>query len=96
MDVADLAATPVRWGVWLKPEQFALVTRVLGYTSEAELARVLGVDRITVGRAKAGDAVGHRFIAAVLSVFGRREAELSAMGVTAKFEDLFTIGRVAV
>jgi hypothetical protein len=79
-----------RAGVFLKNEHFALVSRVLGFSSDAALSRVIGMDRMTIGRARDG-VIGERFIAAVLSAFGGHKEELAALGVGVSFEDLFEI-----
>ncbi len=81
----------MRAGVFLRSEHFALVARLLDLPSDAAISRAIGMDRLTIGRAREG-VIGERFIAAVLRAFGEHEAELRKLGVGVKFEDLFTIG----
>jgi hypothetical protein len=81
----------VRAGVFLKTEHFSLVARLLNLNTDAALSRAIGMDRITISRARDG-IIGERFIAAVLRAFGEHEAELAKVGVGVKFEDLFAIG----
>jgi hypothetical protein len=91
MDVTPLEVQPdVRPGVHLRIDHFALVARLLDLTTDAALSRAIGMDRITIGRAREG-VIGERFIAAVLSAFGQRADELGRLGVGVKFEDLFEI-----
>lgn len=81
----------LRAGVFLKTDHFALVTRLLDLPSDAAIGRAIGMDRLTIGRAREG-TIGERFIAAVLSAFGQHSEPLAALGVGVKFEDLFEIG----
>lgn len=85
-----VAPPEVRAGVFINLERFALVSRVIGHTSDAALARAIGMNRETIGRARDG-ILGERFIAAVLKEFGEHEEELAKLGLTAKFEDIFEI-----
>lgn len=85
----------VRAGVYLRTDRFALVARILGHTSDAALARAIGMTDRTVSRAREG-VIGEQFIAAVLRTFGEHDAELAQYGVGVKFEDLFEIGEKQV
>jgi hypothetical protein len=85
-----VAATDVRAGVFLRTNHFALVARLLNLTTDAALSRAIGMDRITISRARDG-IIGERFIAAVLKAFGDRKADLAVLGVGVAFEDLFEI-----
>lgn len=82
----------VRPGVFLKVEHFNLAARLLGLDTDAAISRAIGMDRITISRARDG-ILGEKFIAAVLTVFGQRADELAALGVGVKFDDLFTVQR---
>lgn len=88
----DVPTVDVRAGVFLRTEHFALVARLLDLTTDAALSRAIGMDRITISRARDG-IIGERFIAAVLSVFGQHEDELAKLGVGVKFDDLFEVRR---
>lgn len=90
-----VAPAEVRAGVYLKVDRFALVARMLGYTSDAALGRAIGMTDRTVSRARDG-VIGEQFIAAVLHTFGEREEELNQFGISVKFEDLFEIRDKAV
>lgn len=90
-----VAPSGLRPGIYLKTERFALVARVLGYTSDAALGRAIGMTERTVGRARSG-IIGEQFIASVLKAFGEREEELAQFGIEVKFEDLFEVGDKAV
>lgn len=83
--------TDVRPGVLLRSEHFALVARLLNLNSDAALSRAIGMDRITISRAREG-VIGERFIAAVLAAFAEHAGALGELGVGVKFEDLFEIG----
>jgi hypothetical protein len=83
---ADLRAR-----VFLKTGHFALVAKLLDLPSDAAIGRAIGMDRLTIGRARDG-VIGERFIAAVLSAFGQHADPLAKLGVGVKFEDLFSIG----
>lgn len=85
-----VAPLDVRAGVYLKTDHFALVAKLLDFTTDAALSRAIGMDRITISRAREG-IIGERFIAAVLSVFGERSEDLAKYGVDVRFEDLFEI-----
>jgi hypothetical protein len=85
----------VRAGVFLKSEHFALVARILGYTSDAALSRAIGVTDRTLRRVREG-VIGEQFIAAVLRTFGEHSEELAQFGIEVKFEDLFEIRDKAV
>lgn len=85
-----VALPDVRAGVYLKVERFALVGRLLGWTSDVALGRAIGMTDRTVSRAREG-VIGEQFIAAVLRTFGEREDELAEFNVGVKFEDLFEI-----
>jgi hypothetical protein len=93
MDVTHLE-TPAeaRAGVFLKIDHFALVAKLLNLNTDEALSRALGMNRITMSRARDG-ILGERFIAAVLYVFGKRATELAALGVGVKFDDLFEVRR---
>ena len=80
-----------RPGVYLKAEQFFLVARVLGHTSDAAVGRALGMTERTIRRAKAG-IIGEQFIAAVLRTFGEHQEELAQLNINVAFDDLFEIG----
>jgi hypothetical protein len=86
-----VAPTEIRAGVFLRTEHFALVAQLLDLRTDAALSRAIGMDRITISRAREG-VIGERFIAAVLKAFGEHEDRLRQLGVGVKFEDLFTIG----
>jgi len=81
--------------VFLRTEHFALVARLLDLTTDAALSRAIGMDRITISRARDG-IIGERFIAAVLSVFSERKDELANLNVGVTFDDLFEIRDKAV
>lgn len=81
----------LRAGVFLKTDHFALVAKLLDLTTDAAIARAIGMDRLTIGRARDG-IIGERFIAAVLSAFGQHAETLAGLGVGVKFDDLFQIG----
>lgn len=83
-------APDVRAGVFLKTEHFALVAKLLDYTTDAALSRAIGMDRMTISRARNG-IIGEQFIASVLRVFGERADELAKYSVGVAFEDLFEI-----
>jgi hypothetical protein len=87
----DVTQPDLRAGVFLKTDHFALVTKLLDLTSDAAIGRAIGMDRLTIGRARDG-IIGERFIAAVLSTFGQHADTLSELGVGVQFEDLFQIG----
>lgn len=91
----DVPTVDVRAGVFLRTEHFALVARLLDLTTDAALSRAIGMDRITISRARDG-IIGERFIAAVLSVFGDRKDELAPLGVGVTFDDLFEVRDKAV
>lgn len=91
----DVPTVDVRAGVFLRTEHFALVARLLDLTTDAALSRAIGMDRITISRARDG-IIGERFIAAVLSVFGERKDELANLGVGVGFDDLFEVRDKAV
>lgn len=63
---------------------------MLGCESEAARARLLGVDRKTIQRARAGQ-VGERFVAQTISALRRYEAELAEYGMRASFDELFEV-----
>jgi hypothetical protein len=86
-----VAPPDIRAGVFLRTEHFALVAQLLDLRTDAALSRAIGMDRITISRAREG-VIGERFIAAVLKAFGERAEELKKFDVSVKFEDLFTIG----
>lgn len=85
-----VTAPETRAGVFLRTEHFALVAKLLDLTTDAALSRAIGMDRITIGRARDG-IIGERFIAAVLSAFGQHADQLAKLGVGVTFEDLFEI-----
>ena len=80
-----------RAGIFLKADHFALVAKLLGFTSDAALGRAFGMDPRTVSRAREG-VIGERFIATVLHVFGEHKNELARYNVGVTFEDLFEVG----
>lgn len=86
-----VAPVPTRPGVLLKTEHFNVVRRLLNYTSNAELGRAIGMDRVTISRAEEGQ-LGERFIAGILALFAERKDELAAYGVGVAFDDLFEVG----
>lgn len=77
--------------MFLKAEHLALVGRLLDLTTDAALSRAIGMDRVTISRARDG-IIGERFIAAVLSAFSEHEAKLAKLGVGVKFDDFFEVG----
>jgi hypothetical protein len=87
----DVTQPDLRAGVFLKTEHFALVAKLLDLPSDAAIGRAIGMDRLTIGRARDG-IIGERFIAAVLSAFGQRAEALAELGVGVKFDDLFELG----
>lgn len=80
-----------RAGVLLRDEQFDLVTRALGCTSDTARARLLDVDPKTIYRARRG-VIGEEFIAKTLDVLTRHERHLTDLGIGASFESVFTLG----
>lgn len=89
------APEAVRAGVFLKVEHFNLVARLLDLDTDAAISRAIGMDRITISRARDG-VLGERFIAAVLSAYGEHAEELAALNVAVAFEDLFEVRDKAV
>jgi predicted secreted protein len=85
-----VATAETRAGVFLKTEHFALVARLLNLTSDVALGRAVGLNPMTISRAREG-VIGEKFIAAVLSYFAGRAEELAKYGVGARFDDLFEI-----
>jgi hypothetical protein len=88
-----VAEADVRAGVFLRNDHFALVTRLLKLETDAAISRAIGMDRITISRARDG-ILGERFIAAVMFLVGQHADELATFGVSVKFEDLFEVSRV--
>jgi hypothetical protein len=80
-----------RPGVYLNKERFDLICTILGHTSNAAKARLLNVVERTVDRARNGDPTGERFIAAVLTEFGKNRRLLAKHRIGVKFEDIFVI-----
>lgn len=85
-----VTAPEVRVGVFLKVNHFNLAARLLKLDTDAAIGRAIGMDRITISRARDG-ILGERFIAAVLYLFGEHVEELAALNVGVKFEDFFEI-----
>ncbi|MFI2663684.1 hypothetical protein [Micromonospora carbonacea] len=81
----------MRAGVVLRPERFDEVTRIMGCTSEAARARLLGVDPKTIYRARHG-ILGEEFIAKVIDAMRANEPVLNAAGIDVDFEEVFEVG----
>lgn len=77
--------------VLLREEQFDLITRAMGCTSEAGRARLLEVDPKTIYRARHG-VLGEEFIAKVLDAMERHQSKLAELGFTAGFGEVFELG----
>lgn len=79
----------------LREEQFDLVTRALGCTSDTARARLLDVDPKTIYRARRG-VIGEEFIAKTLDVLTRHAPLLAERGLEPSFELVFNLGEKAV
>lgn len=80
-----------RAGVLLRDERFSLITRLLGCESDAARARLLDVDPKTIYRARNG-VIGEELIAKTLDMLQRHTEQLAQYGITASFEEVFTLG----
>lgn len=86
----DVALVDKRPAVFLKVDRFDLICRILDHTTDAAIARFIGMTEPTIPRARKG-IIGEKFIAAVLKNFGERSDELAKYGIGTRFEDLFEI-----
>jgi hypothetical protein len=92
--IPDIDVEPeARVGVFLRPGQLTHYARVLGCTSDFAFAQLIGMTERTISRAKNDGIIGIQFVAAVLSTLAKHEAELAAMNLGARFEDIFEVGR---
>lgn len=89
MDAREVPGT--RAGVFLRDDNFDLITRVLGCESDAARARLLDVDPKTIWRARRG-VIGEELIAKTLDTMRRNADRLAELGLSVSFETVFAVG----
>jgi hypothetical protein len=80
-------------GVFLRPGRLSLYAKVLGCSSDFAFAQLIGMTERTISRARNDGIIGIQFVAAILSTLAQHEAELAAMNLGIRFEDIFEVGR---
>lgn len=76
----------------LRLDRFELMTRVVGATTIAGRAELIGVDRKTMTRILRGhQRIGEVFMASTVTALRRRGPELAACGLTASLDELFEV-----
>jgi hypothetical protein len=99
MDAPDGHAIPGTWSqpdakLQLRAEQFDLMTRVVGYASDAARARLLGVNERTMRRARQG-IIGEVFVAHTVAALRRHEDALAERNLYPTLDSLFEVVELA-
>jgi len=76
----------------LRGDRFELMTRIVGAATPIERARLIGVDRKTIGRVRAGAIrPGHEFMAKTVAALRLHSAALAECGLVPSLDELFEV-----
>lgn len=75
----------------LRLDRFELMTRVVGATTSAARAQLIGVDRKTIYRAIEEGTIGEVFMAQTVAALRRHSETLASCGLTPTLDELFEV-----
>jgi hypothetical protein len=86
----DRSVPVIRAEIWLRLDQFELMTELLGCSTYMERAELIDISERQLRRARTG-RVGDVLVANTLAGLGRHEQELRRHQLRPNFESLFEI-----